>query len=348
MGHGGGPRQGAAPAARVLCGAGADGPRHDGVAPAHARSGGGMADDGTPWDVVVVGGGPAGLAASLWLARYRHRVLCYDAEDPRNAPTWGVHGYLGLPEVPPLELRRIGRQQALTAGAVFEAAMVGRIEGEKDEWTVTTEDGRSVTTRRILLCTGLKDIVPEIPGLQECYGRSVWHCPDCDGPTAEGLRVGVLGWGRSIATYAMYMLTWTDRLTVLTHGHDPDMPPEAWAALERHGIPVERRVIDAIRHGPGGCMQGLSFHGGGEMELDMLFFHVACGPGSTLAADLGCEADEDGILAVTTDYETTVPGVYAAGDITPGSRLAIRAAGEGTRAAVGIHKSLIPADRRLR
>jgi thioredoxin reductase len=161
------------------------------------------------------------------------------------------------------------------------------------------------------------------------------------------MRVGVLGWGRQIAALSMYLLTWTDRLTVLTHGHEPDMPPEAWAALERHGIPVERRVIDRVEHGTGGCMTGLAFHGGGSMEMDAMFFHVACGPGSTLAADLGCEADEEGILNVTPDFETTVPGVYAAGDITPGSRLAIRAAGEGTRAAIGIQKSLIPQDRRL-
>ncbi|HEX2091212.1 MAG TPA: NAD(P)/FAD-dependent oxidoreductase [Longimicrobiaceae bacterium] len=298
------------------------------------------------YDVVVVGGGPAGLAGGLWLARYRRRVVVFDAGDPRNAETWAVHGYLGINEVPPYELRRIAREQALAAGAEFEAAMVDAIEGEEDAFRVRLSSGREVGARRILLCTGLKDIIPEIPGLQDFYGRSIWHCPDCDGPSVVDMRVGVIGWGRSIAAFCMYMLTWTDHLLLLTHGHSPQLPEESQAALARFQIPIRTEVIDRLE-GEDACLRRVVFHDGNAEDVDAIFFHIACGPGSTLAADLGCRADEEGILEIDADHRTTTPGVYAAGDITPGSRLAIRAAAEGARAAIGIHKSLIPEDQRV-
>lgn len=302
------------------------------------------------YDAAVVGGGPAGLAAALWLARYRRRVRLIDANDARNAPTWAVHGYLGLPDPPPAELRRIGREQAVNAGAELEAGCVDRIEGECDRFQLVLTDGRSIGARRVLLCTGLKDIIPEIPGLNEFYGRSIWHCPDCDGPEVVGKRVGVIGWGEGIAKFCMYMLTWTDQLVLFTHSHPDDLPAEARQALQRWKIPVREQAIVRLE-GENSQVRRAVLHDGAVEELDAMFFHIACGPGSTLAADLGCETDPEnmleGLLQVTSDFETSVPGVYAAGDITPGSRLAIRAAADGVRAAVGIHKSLVPADRRF-
>ncbi|HEX2077904.1 MAG TPA: NAD(P)/FAD-dependent oxidoreductase [Longimicrobium sp.] len=302
---------------------------------------------GGMYDVVVIGGGPAGLSGALWLARYRRKVRVFDAEDPRNAATWAVHGYPGLPEVSPQELRRTVKLQAVDAGAEYEPGVVLSVEGEKDDFRVNLEDGRTFGARRLLLATGLKDIVPEIPGLQDFYGTSIWHCPDCDGPSVVDVKVGVIGWGRQIAAYCMYFLTWTDRLTVLTHGHPPELEEKAAAALERWNIPVRQNVIERIE-GEEGRVQRVVFNDGDTEDFDAMFFHIASGPGSSFAADLGCQADEEGILEIDGEYQTTVPGVYAAGDIVPGSRLAVRAAAEGVRAAIGIHKSLIPDDRRLK
>lgn len=301
---------------------------------------------GGMYDVIVIGGGPAGLAGALWLARYRLKVRVFDAEAPRNAETWGVHGYLGVPDPPPAELRKMGKRQAVEAGAEYEKAVVLTVTGEKDDFTVALDDGRTFGARRILLATGLRDIIPEIPNFHDFYGGSIWHCPDCDGPSVVGCKVGVIGWGKQIAAFCMYMLTWTDRLTVLTHGHPPDLDDKARAALDRWNIPVREEVIESLE-GEGAFLREAVFHGGGREPFDAIFFHIACGPGSSFPADLGCKADEDGILEIDRDHETTVPGVYAAGDITPGSRLALRAAAEGARAAIGIHKSLIPEDRRL-
>lgn len=298
------------------------------------------------YDVVVVGGGPAGLAGALWLARYRLKTRLFDAENPRNAPTWAVHGYLGIsPDPPPEELRRIGREQATTAGAEVESGVVETVAGEIDRFEVQLEDGRSALARRILFATGLRDIIPEIPGLMRHYGKGIWHCPDCDGPGVTGLRVGVIGWGRSIAAFCMEMLTWTDQLTILTHGHEPDMPERSQDALAHHRIAV---VTDPITRIMGETLvQGVQFADGRVEPFDALFFHIAYGPGCSIPATLGCEADEQGTLIVDKDFETSVPGVFAAGDITHGSKLAIRAAADGTRAAIGIYRSLLPEDRRV-
>jgi thioredoxin reductase len=306
--------------------------------------------DSELYDVIVIGGGPAGLAASLWLARYRRRVRLFDASDPRNKETWAVHGFFGIPDPAPMELREIAREQARNAGAEVVDAVVETVEGGKDDFRVKLADGAVHRARRLLFATGLKDIKPEIPGFDDFYGSSIWHCPDCDGPGVTDCKVGIIGWGKGIARYAMYMLTWTDKLTVLPHSHDADMEPDALTTLAEHGIALRSEAVTALE-GQNGLIERVHFHDGSSEPFDALFFHVASGPGSTLPADMGCETEEDavmeGLLKVDRDFETTVPGVYAAGDITPGTRLAIRAAYEGTRAAIGIHKSLIPEERKI-
>src|SRR5690606_36647023 len=146
-----------------------------------------------------------------------------------------------------------------------------------------------------------------IPGLRDFYGTSIWHCPDCDGPSVEGLRVGVIGWGRPVAAFCMQMLSWTDRLTVLTHGQAARLPPRSRQALERFDIPVRLDAISRVE-GENGLVRRIILGSGESVPFDALFFNIPHGPGCSIPAGLGCKANSEGILRVNGEFETSVAG----------------------------------------
>ncbi len=291
-------------------------------------------------DVAIVGGGPAGLSCALWLGRYRRRVRVFDTGEPRNRPAWGVHGYPGIADPPPLELRALMRQQATDAGAEHGIAEIIRIEGEKDAFQLHTADGAIVLARRIVLAYGLRDFVPDVPGIREFYGHSVYHCPDCDGPSVQDGNAGVIGHDQHAVALALYLLTWTDRVTILANGETPDFSAPARALLDEQKIAVRTDRIMALR-GENGCLQE-AVTGDGGIALDAIFFHLGSEPRSPLAADSGCDMDDEGYIAVDNGQQTSIPGLYAAGDLAGHPHLAVTAAAEGVRAALAIHRSLTP------
>lgn len=298
-------------------------------------------DHGPEYDVVVVGGGPAGLSAALWLARYRRRVRVYDAGHPRNEATRTVNGYPGLPAISPDELRRRIADQARGVGAEILDGVVIEITGAKDAFRIVPENEPPVTARRVLLAYGKRDELPEIPGIREAYGMTVHHCPDCDGPSALGLPIAVIGWGRQCAALALFLLTWTRQITLLTHGHDPDLDHRTTSVLEKNGIQLRTNRISRIVQ-DGGRVSQVEFEDGERLAIDHIFFHLGSGPASDLGDRLGCRKCETGDLDVDHGQETSVSGVYAAGDITGRPSLAVFAATDGIRAALAIHRSLLP------
>ncbi|MEO5511054.1 MAG: NAD(P)/FAD-dependent oxidoreductase [Longimicrobiales bacterium] len=291
-------------------------------------------------DVVVVGGGPAGLACALWLGRYRRTVRVYDTGEPRNRPAWAVHGFPGIADPPPLELRALIRQQALDAGADLCVAEVVSINGKKDAWVVCDADGAVIHARRVVLAYGLRDFVPDVPGIRDYYGHSVYHCPDCDGPGVAGMQIGVLGNDRHAVALALFLLTWSPHVTLLTNGETLAISKQTAAQLADNGIGVNDGSIEALR-GDGGRLQEI-FLGDGIVAMDAIFFHLGSEPRCELASSIGCGVDDDGYISVDNGQQTTVPGSYAAGDISGHPHLAIVAAAEGVRAALSIHRSLLP------
>lgn len=300
----------------------------------------------TDYDAIVVGGGPAGLSAALWLGRYRRKVVVLDSGKPRNDPTWAVHGYPGIIDPPPHELRRILIDQATEAGAEWRGADVARITGEKNDFTVHLEDGSSFTTRRIILAYGRIDNLPEVEGTLELYGHSVFHCPDCDGPTVIGKRVAVYGWTRGTAIHALYMLTWADSVVMLTDGHEPDITRKAYKALARYNVRIYTEKVERLRS-VNGCLVAADLEGRNAVPMDYLFFNLGSPLATDLANQLGCKRDKEKNLAVNRAYQTSVPGIFAAGDIAGPPYLVVSAAAQGVTAAISVHRSLLPPDMEL-
>ncbi|HEX2168078.1 MAG TPA: NAD(P)/FAD-dependent oxidoreductase [Longimicrobiales bacterium] len=299
-----------------------------------------------PWDAIVVGGGPAGLSAAMWLGRYRRRVLLFDAGEPRNEPAWAVHGYPGIVDPSPLELRRRLQQQALGEGVEVRAGEIVKVQGGKDNFTASSDTGEEHTARRIVLAYGLRDYLPDIDGLEDLYGTSVFHCPDCDGPSFADTGIGVVGWDRYGANLALYLRHWSSDITLLTHGRDLEVDDDAVTVIRNAGIRIVPDPVTRV-DGRGGNLTQAEFDGREPLRLDAVFFHLGSEPRCELAELLNCELDRDGYVVVDKGQETSTPGVHAIGDITGHPHLASIAAAEGVRAALAVHRSLLPEERLL-
>ena len=326
------------------------------------------------YDVAVVGGGPAGLTAAIWLARYLHSVVVVDSGDPRHWETRGINGYLGLPAVRPAELRSIGRDECRKYGVALVDGFVSQVRKCSDDEFMVQYDPMPVTkavedrrgpgaprapednaprdctemlrARRLVLAFGLKDEWPRVPGLQEVYGANAHVCPDCDGFETQGKRVVVVGTGRKAAGLALNITTWTQDIVICTNGAPDDDLAEYRDRLAALGIDVVTEPIREIE-ASGSTIDALVVDGGRRITCDKLFFKLGQRPADDLAAQLGCARDDEGQVEIDRSGHTSVYNVFAAGDITPGPQLAIAAAAAGATAALAIHKSLVPKDRKL-
>lgn len=302
----------------------------------------------TRYDVAIVGGGPAGLSASIFLARYLYSVVLIDSGDPRSWETRGINAYLGLPRVRPAELRLRGREEARNYGVELVDDCVDRVRLEADEeFLLTTNNGNEVGARRLLLAIGLKDVWPDIPGLERAYGETAHVCPDCDGYEARNRKTVVIGKGRKAVGMALNLTTWTNDIVICTNGESPDMDAAEYCTkLDALNIPVLTQTVKRIRVRER-RVHYLELEDGMELDAEKIFFAIGQYPADDLGAQLGCERDSGGHIVVDRVYHTSVRNVYAAGDIVPGSQLAIAAASDGAIAALAIHKSLVPAGRKL-
>ena len=300
------------------------------------------------FDIAIVGGGPAGLSAAVWSARYLHSVVLVDSGDPRNWETRGINGFLGLEGIRPPELRARGRETCREVGVDLIDGVVLRIERRGDEdFELNLEGGDCLRARRVLLAIGIRDVWPRIPGLDHAYGANAHVCPDCDGYGARDKKVVVIGTGRRAVGMALNLTTWTRDIIICTNGRDPELDePEYREKLDALNIPVLTEAVTRV------CCEGREIHclmleGGMQLDCDKVFFTLAQYPADDLAVQLGCDRDDEGHVVTDPQGHTSVEHVYAAGDLTPGPQLAISAAAEGAAAALSIHKSLVPDERKL-
>ena len=300
------------------------------------------------FDVAVIGGGPAGLSASIWLARYLHEVVLVDSGDPRNWETRGINGFLGLPGIRPAELRGAGRDEARARGVALCDAVCERVVCHDEEsFELALATGEVIRSRRLLLAIGLKDVWPDIPGLDRVYGDTAHVCPDCDGHECADKKVVVIGSGRKAVGMALDLTTWTSDIVICTNGRPANFDLQEYCdKLDALNIPVIEFPISRVDH-RGSRVHSLTFEGGLALDTDEIFFAIGQYPADDLGAQLQCDRDKGGHIIVDHSYHTSVRNCFAAGDIVPGPQLAIAAAADGAIAALAIHKSLVPAARKL-
>jgi thioredoxin reductase len=299
-------------------------------------------------EIGIVGGGPAGLSAAIWSARYLHSVCVIDSGDPRNWETLSINGFLGLNEIRPPELRGRGRDTCRALGVALVDAVVLRVEKVDDEsFLIQLEGGDKIVSKRLLLAIGIRDVWPDVPGIERVYGSEAHVCPDCDGYDARDKKVVVIGNGRRAVGMALNLTTWTRDIIICTNGRPADLDlPEYCEKLDALNIPVLTERINCVSIDAKG-IHCLALENGMQLDADKIFFAIAQYPADDLGVQLGCERDDEGRIVVDRHGHTSVPNVFAAGDITPGAQLAVAAAAEGAVAALSIHKSLVPEARRL-
>lgn len=299
------------------------------------------------FDVAVVGGGPAGLSCALWLGRYLRSTVLIDGGDPRNWESAGINGYLGLPKVRPADLRRRGRTECKRYKVRLIDSTVVTVERTAAErFELRLPKGPVICARRLVLAIGLVDRWPDVPGLEHCYGRSAHHCPDCDGFETIGKKTIVIGHGRKVVSLALALSNWCGDLVICTNGQPPNIDKALLAKLDALNIPVIATAIRAT-HQQDRMLTHLELADGMLLDGEKLFFTVEHLPADDLGAQLGCQRDDEGLIVVDETRRTSVEHVFAAGDISPGSQLAIRAAADGAIAAAAVHRSLLAEVRRL-
>jgi thioredoxin reductase len=288
-------------------------------------------------DAVVVGGGPAGLAAASWLGRYRRSVVVLDSEQHRSRTVQRSHGYLGRDPQTPLELIERGREEVLAypTAQVRVGVRVERVARRDDG---LFEVGDDLLCHRLVLACGVRDELPEVEGMDVHYGASVFHCPACDGYEARDRDVVALGWDPHLVGFASTLLNWARSITVVTNGVRFQGDDSCRTVLAENGTDLVEE--DAVRFlGERGALEGLELQSGRVLPTSLVFFSIAHHPRTDLAVALGCAIDDEGYVEVDGEGGTSVDGVYAAGDLVPGLQLVQCAAATGAVAGVGAAQS---------
>ncbi len=296
-----------------------------------------MVDTKESYDVVVVGGGPAGLSAALMFGRARKRVLLCDGGTPRNARAHGVHNFLTRDGMPPAEMRA----EALTQIAVYptvdtRSGLVAHVAKVGERFEVTLASGATVTARRVLLTTGIVDVVPEIPGFADVWGYSSYQCPYCHGYEVRDKAWAVCVSSAPLVDWGILMLGWTRNVTIVTHGATLDA--DSLAKLAKAGLKVATSRIAKV-DGRDGQIEALVLADGSRVACDALFYKPDQKP-VALVTELGLELDERGIVKVSMMRESSLAGLHVAGDASTMMQGAAMAAADGTMAAAMMNHAL--------
>ena len=296
------------------------------------------------FDVTIVGAGPAGLSAALVLGRARRKVLVCDGGTPRNWASKAIHSYLTRDGIHPDEFRERARSELGRYADVLikNVEVTGVKRASSQGFETSLGDASRIWSRKLLLATGVLDRLPPLPGIEEFFGTSVFQCPYCDGWEMRDQPVAVYGKRQRGFEMARALTAWCRDIVLCSDGASGLADSEE-SHLKRNGITLRSERIERLE-GERGHLQAIVFRGGERLERTALFFDLPATEQSTLAQALGCEFDRQGKIKCGEYESTSVPGVFAAGNIIGDVQLAIVAAAEGAKAAFGINRALTRED----
>ena len=294
------------------------------------------------YDVAVIGGSAAGLSAALVLARARRTVIVIDSGSPRNAPASHMHGYLSRDGMSPADLLAVGRDETRGYGAeIVQAAATDLVPSGRHSFWTLLEDGRRISARKVLVATGLRDELPGIPGLADRWARDVLHCPYCHGHEVADQQLGVIGGTPGAVHYAQIVRQWTHDLVYFTSPDILTTAERSELAARDVGIvegTIDQLVVDDDR------LVGVQLGDGCVVPREVLFVPPRFVPNNQLLVRVGCDVDDAGWVITDRTGSTSVPGVWAAGNVADLRAQVITAAGAGSAAAIAINAELVEDD----
>jgi thioredoxin reductase len=289
------------------------------------------------FDVLIVGGGPAGLSAALMLGRCRRSVLVCDLGQPRNRRSLALHGYLTRDGIAPADFNELGRRELPAYGVEMRAVGVTGARQRRDHYRVALADGSEERARFLLIASGVVDSLPAIAGFEECYGRSLFHCPYCDGWEVRDRRLAAFGQGHHLSALALGLKTWSRDVVACTNG--TRLEPRLRQRLAANGVMVRTERIARLEHDHG-MLGTIAFAGGDALPRDAMFFTTGQHPQSDLAIRLGCTLTSRGTVKTGTQCDTNVPRLFVVGDASRDAQFVVVAAAEGVKAAAAINRAL--------
>ena len=295
------------------------------------------------YDVVIVGGSAAGLSAALVLGRSRRNVLVCDTNQPRNGFSPTSHSVYTRDGTPTTDLVSIGRAQLEPYAVEFRSVAATQVQrADPRTFLALLANGQQVRSRRVLLATGVRDVLPALSGIEQFWGTSVVHCPYCHGWEVRDQPIALLSAHQSSVSFSYLLQQWSHDLVLCTNGFGK------LTASERDRImSLDIRIYEqpiARLEGQQTQLESIRFVDGTLLKRQALFIHTDQEPQSRLAHDLGCKIGEGGIVVVDDQGQTSVAGIYAAGDIMRQNQQIIFAAADGARAAMAINQSLVYED----
>jgi thioredoxin reductase len=285
------------------------------------------------YDVIVIGGGPAGSSAALILARSRLKVLLIDKATPRNIRTQGVHGFITRHNIKPVELRKKAHAEVLDVGVAIMYGEAVTMQRTNDGFLIELADGSAHAARRVVIATGISDRMPDVEGMDTFYGTSVFHCPFCDGWELRDKPLAAYGKGKKGVAMARGLLTWSADVRLFTDG--TPLGSKDRARADEAGIIIHTERIKRMT-GRKAQLEKIELINGEIIERHALFFDPAPTQQCGIAAQLGCKLSRSGAVYTDKKQRTAIPGLYVAGDAAADPNMVVVAAADGVKAALNI------------